>query len=104
SDARLGFAQVLLTTGRYAEALAALEEVKGGRAAVMRARALVAVGKAGDAEQGLRGALGEASLSAHEQRAITVELGRVLVLLGRRAEAEPELMKVIEDYNDDAIK
>jgi cellulose synthase operon protein C len=102
--ARLGLAEVLLTSGRYADVLGALGDEAGGRAGVLRAQALMALGQRREAEQSLRTALTSTTLEASDRRELIVELGRVLIGMGQRKVAEPELMTVIEAYNDDVIK
>jgi predicted Zn-dependent protease len=102
--AALGLGQVLVTTGRYTEALSTLAPLisqpdLGPTAAVWSARAERNQGDPKGAEALLRRVI-EGPLARPAQ----VELGDVLLGQGRRADAEPLLMKVVSDYNDDRIK
>ncbi|MES1173971.1 MAG: hypothetical protein ABUL62_06545 [Myxococcales bacterium] len=101
--ARLGLAEVRVTTGRADAALEALAPVTdpsaAAPAAVLRARALRSRGDVAGAERALR-AVPETIASP----AVRLELGSVLLREGRRAEAEPILMTLVDDYNEDRIK
>jgi len=103
APAALGLGQVLVTTGRYAEAQAVLspllsEPKLAVSAAVWLSRAQRGQGDLRAAEQTLRAiADGPAARSAE------LELGDVLLNEGRRADAEPVLMKLVNDYNEDRV-
>ncbi|HYP86703.1 MAG TPA: tetratricopeptide repeat protein, partial [Polyangiaceae bacterium] len=102
SDALLALSELMLTTGRYPEALGLAKQARasgGDRQAVVlaEARALRASGENAAAMSALRAAA--APLGA-EQRLL---LGELLIEAGRRAEAEPILLTLIEDYNADRI-
>ncbi|HXK19193.1 MAG TPA: tetratricopeptide repeat protein, partial [Polyangiaceae bacterium] len=99
--ALLGLSELRLTTGRYAEALegAKLARASGadGQAAVLaQARALRAAGEV-DAALVLLRAI-PLKDAGPEQRLL---LGELLLEVGKRAEAEPVLLTLIEDYNAD---
>jgi len=102
--ARLGLGQVLVKTGRASEALSTLapllrEASWSARAAIQSSRAQQSLGRMRDAEAGLRAVpAGQASF------ALQLELGAVLLREGRRSDAEPVLMAIINAYNDDRIK
>lgn len=103
TEATLGLGQILVATGRYAEAQTALLPLlsspdAGRRAVVWSARAARRQGDVHGAELVLRHF--EADPLA---RAARLELGDVLLSEGRRAEAEPVLMKLVDDYNGDRI-
>ena len=101
--ARLGLAEVLVITGRADAALEVLqplsEPASTAPAAILRARALLIRGDVAGAERALR-AVPEGLASA----ASRLELGCVLLREGRRADAEPILMTLVNDYNEDRIK
>ncbi len=101
--ARLGLAEVLVMTGRADAALESLtplaDSSSSAPAAVLRARALQSRGDAAGAERALR-AVPEPLASP----AVRLELGSVLLREGRRADAEPVLMTLVNDYNEDRIK
>ena len=104
AHAALGLGQVLVTTGRYTEAVSTLapllsEPNLAPLAAVWTARAKRAQGDLRGAEQTLRGVA-----EGPPARVAQLELGDVLLSEGRRADAEPVLMKIVNDYNEDRIK
>jgi Flp pilus assembly protein TadD len=104
APARLGLAEVLVTTGRGAavpEVLSPLlsEPAWRASAALWSARAQRSLGDVAGAERTLR-AVPEAQASY----ALRLELGNVLLLEGRRADAEPVLMTLVNAYNEDRIK
>ncbi len=102
--ALLGLSEVLLTTGRYEEALRAADQAAAAgkahapEAAVLAGEALRRQGKMKDAERRLRAVESDA-----QARAGRLLLGEILIEQGRRAEAEAPLMTLIEDYNADRI-
>jgi len=101
--ARLGLGEVLVTTGRYAEALTTLAPLLARNetaplAAVWSARASRGLADRPAAEAVLRRV--ESDPSA---RAAHLELGDLLLSEGRRADAEHVLMTLIDDYNQDRI-
>jgi cellulose synthase operon protein C len=101
--ALLALSELMLTTGRYAEAVerAKLALVAGADAqacALAQARALRASGEVEPALGLLRAfPLKEAG---PETRLL---LGELLLEVGKRAEAEPILLTLVEDYNDDRV-
>ena len=102
--ARVGLGQVLVTTGRYAEAVSVLAPLVtspnlNADAALWTARAQQCEGDVSGAERTLRSVPTE-----HVSHALALELGTVLLREGRRADAEPVLMAVVNDYNEDRIK
>ncbi|HEY1535704.1 MAG TPA: hypothetical protein VGF76_16900, partial [Polyangiaceae bacterium] len=104
TPALLGLGQVLVTTGRYAEAVSALAQlvaspIGDANAALWTARAQQYEGDIGAAERTLRSVPKE-----HASPALQLELGMVLLREGRRADAEPVLMALVNDYNEDRIK
>ncbi len=104
SAAQLALSELSLVTGRYAEAIryAKLALGTGGeaqRVAVAEARALRASGEVDGAIATLR-ALPLAT-AAPEARLL---LGELLLEVGKRSEAEPILLTLVEDYNADRIK
>lgn len=100
--ARSGLVEVLNMTGRYREAIE-LSNVEGSTPSaraelrVLRARALRRLGRLPEAER-LLSSGGSASSGAER-----LLLGEVLLEQGRRREAEPVLMSLVEDYNEDRI-
>jgi tetratricopeptide (TPR) repeat protein len=104
AEARVGLAQVLVTTGRYAESAALLRPLMTdphwlALAALWSARAQENAGDIQGAERTLRQVPAE-----RVTRATQLELGTVLIREGRRADAEPVLMTLVNDYNADRIK
>jgi cellulose synthase operon protein C len=103
AGALLGSSELLLTTGRYAEAM---ERAKAARAAgadqelvaLAEARAWRASGEVDAALAALR-ALPPAGASAE----VRLLLGELLLEVGKRTEAEPILLSLIEDYNADRV-
>lgn len=102
--AELGLAQVTLATGRYEQAVAFAEAAVrndpalASRAATLSARALRAGGKVEQAMARL--AAFQSDGEAHEARLLLAEL---YLEIGQRAQAEPILHGLIEDYNADRI-
>jgi Tfp pilus assembly protein PilF len=101
--ARHGLARVLLLTGRDGEAQSLLEAALAATPADLDAVALLAesVWRSGDAARAV--SLLEAVAERPEARRARLLLGEVLLDLGQRAQAEPQLMTLIEDYNSDRI-
>ena len=104
SPARIGLGQVLLKTGRAVEAMTtlapSLSDAKWGTlAALYTARAQQSLGRLGDAEATLRAVKAE-----RVSFALQLELGSLLLQAGRRADAEPVLMTIVQAYNDDRIQ
>jgi len=102
--ARIGLGQVLLKTGRATEAISTLTPLSTdpkweALAALYIARAQQSLGRPRDAEATLRAVPAERSSFA-----LQLELGSVLLSEGRRADAEPVLMTIVNAYNDDRIK
>ena len=101
--ARRGLARVLLITGRDAEAVTLLEAALASdpaddEAVTTLAESAWLTGNAARAIQLLEGIAGHP-----EARRGRLLLGEVLLDLGRRADAEAQLMTLIEDYNEDRI-
>ncbi len=102
--ARLGLAEVLLVTGRYALAEATAEDTVGAPPFVtlelvrIRGEALRRQGRLKDAEKVLASAAGDPAA-----RRVRLLLGEVLLEQGRKKEAEPVLMTLIDEYNQEGI-
>ena len=102
-DALLGLSELLLTTGRYEEAI---DRAKLARAAgadtqactVAQANALRA---GGEVEAALAAVRTIAAPDAGPE--LRLLLGELLLETGKRKEAEPVLLTLIEDYNSDRI-
>lgn len=102
--AALGLGRLLVVTGRYDEALVTLKPLLARAelaqaAAIWISRAQRSQGDLHAAEATLRGVASEPTA-----RAAKLELGDVLINEGRRADAEPFLMSLVDDYNEDRIK
>lgn len=98
--ARIGFARVLLATGRYDEAITAATLANSDTTlGTVRGEALFARGRLDEAEQVLREVT---SRDAAAYRARVV-LGQVLLRRGRTTDARPVLMEVIGAFNNDRI-
>jgi len=103
ADALLGLSELLLTTGRYPDAIerARLAGAAGAdpeAVAVAEARALRASGEVPAALALLRAL--KAQPAGPEVRLL---VGELLLETGRRKEAEPVLLSLIEDYNQDRV-
>lgn len=102
--ARLGLAQTLLVTGRYAEAAATARSVTPSTPAA-KERALVVEARARRAEGALDAA--EAVLLPLEKqpgaRDAWLLLGELRIERGRREAANGPLLQLIEDYNEERI-
>ena len=101
--ALLGLSELLSTTGRYADAQARGKEAAAAGAdveasALAQARALRLSGEVTAALELVRGL--KAQPAGPEVRLL---LGELLLELGRRKEAEPVLLTLIEDYNADRV-
>ncbi|MEJ7729205.1 MAG: tetratricopeptide repeat protein [Polyangiaceae bacterium] len=102
--AQLLLAELQLTVGRYADAEKTARAAAGAgkdarlRAAALRAQALAATGKLGEAIAAVR----EVEKDDEARRARLV-LGELLIESGKRGEAQAPLMTLIQDYNDDRI-
>ena len=103
AKATLGLARVLFETGDYAGATDAAERASHEptlrlAAGTFRAETLVARGKVDDAEQQLTALVADpTAFRAH------LVLGRLLQARGRKTEAEPHLMALVQAFNDDHI-
>ncbi|MCU0685540.1 MAG: tetratricopeptide repeat protein [Polyangiaceae bacterium] len=102
--ALVGLARLALATGRYADAIKQADEaqradkaVKLG-AALVKAKALAAQGKVEEAVRVCEDAKG-----APEARRVRLFLGELKLRQGKRADAEPELMTLIRDFQSGAI-
>jgi len=104
STATLGLARVELVTGRYDEAVKAARQAQsfeptlGRQAAFVAASALQAKGDLDGAADALRPFVKDPA--AREVRVLAAE---ILIERGMRDAAEPLLMTLIEDYNEDRI-
>ncbi len=103
SAALLGLSELFLTTGRYADAIARAKLALAAGAddqscALAQARALRASGEVVAALDVLR-AIRSENASA-EARLLS---GELLLELGKRHDAEPILLSLIEDYNADRV-
>jgi predicted Zn-dependent protease len=102
AGALLGLSELLLTTGRYSEALERAREAQAAgadaqSAVLAQARALRAAGEVEAALGVLEKLPGELGAELRLLR------GELLLELGRRAQAEPVLLSLIEDYNADRV-
>lgn len=104
AQAELGLSEVALATGRYAEAVHLAERAAradrslAARAASVGAEALRQTGKLAEAEAKLLPF--ERDGAARGARLLLAEL---LLETGQRKRAEPLLMELVQDYNDDRI-
>jgi tetratricopeptide (TPR) repeat protein len=102
--ARLGLAETLLVTGRYAEAVAAARSAAATTPA-SKERALVLEARARRAE-GALDAAEKALLPLEKQpgaRDAWLLLGEIRIERGRREAASGPLLQLIEDYNEERI-
>ncbi|MEI9952137.1 MAG: hypothetical protein WDO74_24915 [Pseudomonadota bacterium] len=100
----MGWLKILVKTGRAAEAITTLAPLLsdakwGASAALYTARAQRSLGRLREAEATLRAVKAESAPFA-----LQLELGSVLLRQGRRADAEPVLLAIVNAYNDDRIK
>jgi tetratricopeptide (TPR) repeat protein len=102
--ALVGLARVALATGRYAEAVKRADEAMRAdkavkaNAAVAKAKALAAQGKVDEAVR-----VCEDAKAPPEARRVRLLLGELKLRQGKRADAEPELMTLIRDFQSGAI-
>lgn len=100
----LDAARAALAEGRYddADRLAKQAATGNNRGAglVLEARALASQGKL-DAAIALLDA--QKALAGADGRRVRVMLGELLIRAGRRADAEPVLMTLVDDYNNDSV-
>jgi len=103
--ARIALSRVMLVQGRFAEADKYAVEASASPAQrlvalALRARILAAQGKVDDAIKLL-----EPSKDAPDVggRRVRLELGELYLRAGRRADAEPVLLKFADEYGDDTI-
>jgi tetratricopeptide (TPR) repeat protein len=102
--ARRGLAQVLMITGRHAEAQSVLHAgLLSPAPAQLETRTLLAesLWRSGHAADAI--SLLESVKEQPEARRARLLLGEILISRGRRGDAEPVLMTLIEDYNQDRI-
>jgi cellulose synthase operon protein C len=103
AEAELGLSELMRTTGRYPEAierarLAGAAGADAERVAVAKASALRAAGEVEAALSSLQ------AVAARERSAeLRLLLGELLLEVGQRAAAEPILLTIIEDYNEDRV-
>jgi predicted Zn-dependent protease len=100
--ALLALSELMLTTGRHPEAIEKARQAQAAGAdpqavAAAEARALRRSGEVPGALAKLRG------LPAPLSPAVRLLIGELLLELGKRSEAEPVLMTLIEDYNEDRV-
>lgn len=105
SVARLTLGRVLAQQGRFADADRAAAQALASpatrsAAVALRAEILAAQGRVDDAIRLLEPAKGD---SGPGGRRVRLELGELLIRAGRRAEAEPVLLKFADEYDTDAI-
>jgi tetratricopeptide (TPR) repeat protein len=103
--ARLALARAMFEQGRFADAdRFAAEAMSAGaqraEALAMRARILAAQGKVDEAIHLLTPSKDDAGAGG---RRVRLELGELLIRAGRRADAEPVLLKFADEYGDDTI-
>lgn len=104
AEAELGLAEVFLATGRFADAVsfadaaAARDRNLARRAVTVSAEALRQTGRLADAEAKLAPFAEDA-----DARAARLLLAEILLETGRRKQATPLLLGLIEDYNQDRI-
>ena len=114
--AELTLAELFVMTGRHETALAAasraeqLDRSLAAAAVELRAEALMKSGRLQEAETLLTAALSRAgaepATSAAPETgapALRLLLGELLLESGRRAQAEPLLLSIVADYNEDRI-
>jgi Tfp pilus assembly protein PilF len=101
--ARRGLARTLAQTGRGREARALLSSAPAGVSAELETRTLLAEISIATGESAAALPLLESLKDRPEARRARLLLGQLLIDHGRRAEAEPILMTLIEDYNEERI-
>ena len=99
-EARLALARAALEQGKYADAERHAGAAPKAQATVLRAEVLLAQGKQREAITLLDAVK---SGKTPEARRARLFLGETLIAMGKRADAEDPLRKVIEDYNDNTI-
>lgn len=102
AGALLGLSELMLTTGRYAEAIerAQAAGVAGADAQLVARSEANALRASGEVEAALARLRAVPGAAAAETRLLVAEL---LLELGKRAEAEPILLTIVEDYNEDRV-
>lgn len=110
AEAALALARIQLLTGRYADAIATsrsaarLGDEAQEEAAAIQGEALAAQGKTAEAIAVLKAITDDKEVNKrHGARRARLNLGEQLIRSGRRADAKPLLLSVIEDYNDDRV-
>jgi tetratricopeptide (TPR) repeat protein len=105
SAAEVALARVLFEQGRFADAERIATHAAQGPHAVeattVRARILAARGNTGDATRLLEPLQ---AAPGREGRIARLMLGELLIASGHRRDAEIPLLKIIDEYNNDAIK
>ncbi len=103
AEALLALSELMLTTGRYPEAIERAERAKAAGAELQRSTLAKAeaLWMSGEVEAALAALRQIPEKEAHP--AVRLMLGELLLELGRRAAAEPVLLSVIEDYNEDRV-
>lgn len=101
--ALLGLSELMRITGRYPEALsrAQLALDAGADAQAVALAAARALRDSGEVEAALTRLRSIAAATAKPE--VRLLLGELLLEVGKRAEAEPVLLSVIEDYNADRV-
>ncbi len=104
-DALAELARILTLQGKYSDADAVCTQLsgagRGAEAAALRANILFHTGKREDAIKLLEANKAATGAGGREVR---VELGELLIAMGKRADAEAPLMTLPNDYRADTIK
>jgi len=103
--AQTALARIMLEQGRFAEAekyaqQAAQNAAQRGYAAAIRAEMLFRSGKVAEAIRALEPLKSDKGAGGRRAR---LTLGEYLIAAGRRSEAEPVLMTIVQDYNDNSV-
>ena len=101
SDALLALSELMLITGRYPEALARAREAAA--AGADPAACVLAEAKVLRASGEVPEALSRVSAVADAPPELRLLHGELLLELGRREQATPVLLTLIEDYNEDRV-
>ena len=103
-EAKLGLAEAAFEQGKHAEAQTLAQAAASGaarvRATVLRAQVLEATGRIQEAIKLLDTVKGGKGADVRRARLV---LGDYLIRVGKRADADDPLKKVIEEYNDGTI-
>jgi cellulose synthase operon protein C len=106
-QALLALGRVMLEQGHFAEAERDAVAAKGGATEDVRLGALALRGEIlaaqGNVDEAIRLLTPGASAAGTGARRVRLELGEMLIRAGRRADAEPILLKFADEYGSDAI-